>query len=207
MIGSRHGLPGVAAGVAMAILCMFVTIGQLALRITGTTWRLYFRVQVYAMLVTTVIAATAMVILRLLEAVDASSAVILIAVVTGSALTWCVGFVWRLGEPDFLEIRNKLPLRFLHVVERIGQYGCSPEGPPCAEATIWTTRPVSRGGLDFARTERRHSSWESWRGASRPTKCWAEEVENSSAEGKEVTFADPMSTAEPAWLATKTLHR
>ena len=129
MIGSRHGLPGVAAGVAMAILCMFVTIGQLALRITGTTWRLYFRVQVYAMLVTTVIAATAMVILRLLEAVDASSAVILIAVVTGSALTWCVGFVWRLGEPDFLEIRNKLPLRFLHVVERIGQLRVFSRGP------------------------------------------------------------------------------
>jgi len=129
MIGSRHGLPGVAAGVAMAILYMFVTIGQLALRITGTTWRLYFRVQVYAMLVTIVTAATAMVILRLLEAVDASSAVILIAVVTGSALTWGVGFVWRLGEPDFLEIRNILPLCFLHVVERIGQLRVFSRGP------------------------------------------------------------------------------
>jgi O-antigen/teichoic acid export membrane protein len=121
MIGSQYGLASVATAVAVAIVCMFVATGHLALRITGTTWCCYLQVQLYAMLVTIITAAIALAILRLLEAFDATSAVIAVTMIAGSALTWGVGFAWKLGEPDFSWARERLPSGWLHLVERVGQ--------------------------------------------------------------------------------------
>ncbi len=109
LVGSRYDLPGAAAGVSVAILYMFVAMGQLALRATGTPWSLYLRVQLGALVTTAVTCGVALSARFLLEAYRAPSAVITLAVVAGAAVPWSIGMLWKLGEPDFEPLRARLP--------------------------------------------------------------------------------------------------
>lgn len=49
-VGSRYGLPGVAVAVSIAIVLLFVAQAQLALSITGATWRAFGRAHVPGLL-------------------------------------------------------------------------------------------------------------------------------------------------------------
>lgn len=109
LVGSRYGLEGVAAGVSLAILYMFVATGQLALRATGTSWRLYLRVQLAAFVVAGATCTVALAIRLVLETSNASSAAIALAVVAGSAVPWSLGLLWTLGEPGLEQLRAHLP--------------------------------------------------------------------------------------------------
>jgi PST family polysaccharide transporter len=117
IVGSRDGLPGVAAGVGLAILYMFAATGQLALRATGTPWRLYLRVQIGALVTAGITCAAAFFVRRLLEARAASSTAIMLGVVAAAAVPWSVGILWNLGDRDFDPLRARLPRSCVRLAE------------------------------------------------------------------------------------------
>jgi O-antigen/teichoic acid export membrane protein len=109
LLGSHYGLPGVAAGVGVAILYMFMATGQLALHATGTRWSTYLRVQIGALVTAGLTCGVALSVRLLLEARSASSAVITLVVLAAAAVPWSVGLLWTLGERDFEPLRVRLP--------------------------------------------------------------------------------------------------
>jgi O-antigen/teichoic acid export membrane protein len=128
-VGSRYGLAGVAAGVSVAILYMFVATGQLALRATGISWRLYLRVQLGALVTAGVTCGVALSARFLLEAYQASSAVITLAVLACAAVPWSAGMLWSLGEPGFEPLRERLPgasVRLIDALRRHRRFRPSP---------------------------------------------------------------------------------
>jgi O-antigen/teichoic acid export membrane protein len=117
LVGSRYGLPGVAAGVSAAILYMFVATGHLALNATGTPWRLYLRIQLGALVTAGVTCGVAFFVRLLLEARQASSAIITLTVLAGAAVPWSVGMLWTLGKPELEPLRADLPRWCMRLVE------------------------------------------------------------------------------------------
>jgi PST family polysaccharide transporter len=109
-LGLRYGLPGVAAGVGLAILYMFVATSQLSLGATHTTWAEYFDVQRLALVTAALTGGAALGIRLLLESHGASSAVITSSILAGAAVPWIAGMLWTLGDPAYDAIRARLPL-------------------------------------------------------------------------------------------------
>ena len=109
-LGLRYGLPGVAAGVGLAILYMFVATSQLSLGATHTTWAEYFDVQRLALVTAALTGGAALGIRLLLESHGASSAVIASWILAGAAVPWIAGMLWTLGNPAYDAIRARLPL-------------------------------------------------------------------------------------------------
>jgi len=118
-VGSRYDLPGVAVGVSVAILYMFVATGHLALRVTGIPWRLYLRVQLGALVTAGVTCCVALSVRLLLEARHTSGAVITLLVLAAAALPWGVGMLWSLGDPGFESLRARLPRWAARLVEML----------------------------------------------------------------------------------------
>jgi O-antigen/teichoic acid export membrane protein len=116
VLGSRHGLPGVAVGVSVAILFMFVATGHLALTATSTPWRLYLRVQREALVTALVTGAVALVVRLLLEGLRASNTVITIGVLAAAAVPWSVGMIWTLRMPELEPLRESLPATIRRIV-------------------------------------------------------------------------------------------
>lgn len=119
LVGTRYGLAGVATGVSVAILYMFVAMGHIALRATGTSWRHYLRVQVGALVTGAVVTLVALVARLLLERCHAASPLIALLVGCGAAVPWSAGMLWKLGEPGFEPLRGSLPHPCLRLVERL----------------------------------------------------------------------------------------
>jgi hypothetical protein len=109
VVGSRYGLPGVAGGVSVAILYMFVATGHLVLNATGTAWRLYLRIQLGGLVTAGVTCGVALAIRLLLEEWQASSIIITLAVLAGAAVPWSVGLLWSLGDSDFASLLASFP--------------------------------------------------------------------------------------------------
>jgi fucose permease len=118
-VGLRYDLPGVAAGVSLAILYMFVATSQLSLRATQTPWRLYLRVQRGALVTAAFTGAVALSVRLMLEASQASSGVITVAILAGAAVPWSLGMLWNLGDPGFEPLRSRLPGWCDRLVERL----------------------------------------------------------------------------------------
>jgi O-antigen/teichoic acid export membrane protein len=119
LIGSSHGLPGVAVAVSVAIMYMFVATGQLALQITDTPWHVYLRAQAGAIVTAAVTCGVALLVRRALEASQASSAVIAPAVIIAAAVPWGVGALWILAHADYELLRARLPGWFAGLVETL----------------------------------------------------------------------------------------
>ena len=109
LVGSRHGLPGVAIGVGVAILFMFVATAHLAMNATGTSWRAYMGVQRDALVTASITGGVALAVRILLERSRASNTVITIAVLAAAALPWSVGILRTLGEPGLEPLQASLP--------------------------------------------------------------------------------------------------
>jgi O-antigen/teichoic acid export membrane protein len=109
LLGSHYGLAGVAAGVGVAILYMFVATSHLALRATGTTLSAYVRVQLGALITAGCTCGVAISVRLLLETRHASSAVTTLLVLVMAAVPWSAGMLWTLGEPRFEPLRLRLP--------------------------------------------------------------------------------------------------
>jgi O-antigen/teichoic acid export membrane protein len=122
LAGIRYGLSGVAIGVGGAIVCMFIAMTQLALRITATTWGAYLRVQLFATGMTALTTGVALGLRGLFEAMELARVIVLTGMMAGASLTWVLGVVWKLGEPDFGPLRDRLPRGVLLIVERTGRW-------------------------------------------------------------------------------------
>lgn len=109
LIGTWYGLPGVAVGVGIAILFMFVAMGQLALTAIETSWRVYLRSQIPAIATAAIVSVLALAARLSLEAHGSPSVVITIAILGSAAIPWGAGMLWQLGEPAFEPIRAQLP--------------------------------------------------------------------------------------------------
>jgi O-antigen/teichoic acid export membrane protein len=108
-LGLRHGLPGVAVGVSVAILCMFVVTAQLVLRATGASLGAYVRVQIGALVCTGITCVVALSFRILLEAWHAPTLLLTILVLVAAAIPWGAGMLWTLGEPDLEPLRSRVP--------------------------------------------------------------------------------------------------
>jgi PST family polysaccharide transporter len=117
LVGSRYGLPGVAAGVSAAILYMFVATGHLALNAIGISWRLYLRVQVGALVTAGATCGVALFLRLLLEAWQFSSAIITLVVLSGAAVPWSTGMLWGLGDPDLEPLHSSWPRWCVRLIE------------------------------------------------------------------------------------------
>ena len=109
LLGSHYGLAGIATGVGVAIAFMFVALGQLALRATDVRWRIYLVAQGDALITAAVTFTLALSLRFWLEALDASSSVITVTVLSASAIPWSLGILWTLGLSDFHPLRQQLP--------------------------------------------------------------------------------------------------
>jgi O-antigen/teichoic acid export membrane protein len=116
VVGSRYGLAGVAAGVDIAILYMFLAKGQLALSIIGTGWFEYARVQTRALVTGAITGLIAVLVRFSLESYQASSGAITLAVLGSAAIPWISGLLWVLSAPRFDAIRLQLPGRYAGLV-------------------------------------------------------------------------------------------
>lgn len=121
LLGTRYGLAGVAAAVAVAILFMFVALGQLALSTIGLSWRDYLRAQKSAVVTAAVVCALALSVRLLLEANGSSSALITMAVLAAASMPWAAGIVWQLADPDFASVRAHLPHTCAALVDAVGR--------------------------------------------------------------------------------------
>jgi PST family polysaccharide transporter len=131
LVGSRYGLPGVSVGVSVAILYMFVATGHLALNATGTPWRLYLRIQLGALATAGVTCGVALLVRVLLEARQASSAMITLGVLLAAAAPWSVSMLWSLGGSDFESLRASWPRWCVRLVATLrGRHAVDLDGSP-----------------------------------------------------------------------------
>lgn len=119
LVGTRFGLAGVAVGVDVAIIYMFVALGQLALSATETTWMTYLRVQLPSIGLALMTGAVALSMRLLLERYDASGGIIAIAVLAGAGGVWGIGMLRMLGRSEFDSLRSELPALCARLVERV----------------------------------------------------------------------------------------
>jgi PST family polysaccharide transporter len=119
LVGSRYGVPGVAVGVSVATLFMFIAMAHLALRITETPWHRYFGVQLGALVTAGITCAAALSVRILLEARHASSGAIALGVVAAAAVPFGIAMLRQLGEPDFEPIRARLPRSCARLVDTL----------------------------------------------------------------------------------------
>jgi PST family polysaccharide transporter len=109
LIGSANGLRGVAIGVDMAILYMFLATGQLALQIVGSSWPEYLAIQRTAVLIAALTAAAGLVTRIALEHAAVGPTFAAGGILVASAIPWVVGVVWRLGTPELDLVQRHLP--------------------------------------------------------------------------------------------------
>jgi O-antigen/teichoic acid export membrane protein len=107
--GLRYGLGGVAAGVGLAILYMFVATNQLALAVTEASWREYLRIQRDAVILAVVTSAVALGVRVTLEGLGVPSGALAAAILAGAAIPWSLGMLWTLGDPNLEPLRAQLP--------------------------------------------------------------------------------------------------
>jgi O-antigen/teichoic acid export membrane protein len=109
VVGSRYGLSGVAVGVSVAILYMFIATGRLALNVTGATLQQYVGVQVGALATAGVACCVALATRFMLERSRASGGLITLAILGTAAVPWAVGLMWTLGAPGCEALIARLP--------------------------------------------------------------------------------------------------
>ena len=128
LVGSRYGLPGVAAGVSVATLFMFIAMAHLALRITETSWHRYFGVQLGALATAGITGGVAFAVRVLFEAKGASGAAIALGVLVAAAVPSGIAMLWQLGEPDFEPIRARLPRSGVWLIDALRTHRRSTPG-------------------------------------------------------------------------------
>jgi PST family polysaccharide transporter len=134
--GARFGLVGIAAGVTVAIIYMFIAMGQLALDATKLAWREYWRAQRSAALLASATAACALAARLSMEAAGLSSPWIALGTLTAAALPWTWGMLWCLGQPRLAPVWNRIPTSFQRLVARISSRARTPE------ATMGSGSPI-----------------------------------------------------------------
>lgn len=90
-VGSRHGLPGVAVAVSIAIVMLFIAQAQLALSITGASWRAFALAHVPGLLLGLVVLAAILPLRALTESAGLSHLTILVLLSAMSAAATSVG--------------------------------------------------------------------------------------------------------------------
>ncbi|HEY2431609.1 MAG TPA: lipopolysaccharide biosynthesis protein [Vicinamibacterales bacterium] len=120
IVGSRFDISGVAAGVGMAILYMFIATGHLALKTTQTSWRTYFAAQRTAGIAAVVTAGVALTVRLALEAARIPSVWITAAIVVSAAVPFALAVLSALGEPDLEPLRTQLPRWCVQLVDLVG---------------------------------------------------------------------------------------
>lgn len=118
-VGARYGLIGVAAGVDVAILCMFVLMGQLAMSVMALHWQRYFGVQVGALVTATLTGACGLLVRHFMEETRAPSVVIAMAILTAAAAPWCASMLWTLGRAEFAPVLPRSIAPFAEVTRRL----------------------------------------------------------------------------------------
>ncbi len=148
LVGSRYGVPGVAAGVSVATLFMFIAMAHLALRITETPWHSYFGVQFGALVAAGITGGVAFAARILLEARGASSVVIALGVVVAAAVPSAIAMLWQLGEPDLEPIRARLPRSLVRLIETLRMHRRpTPEKTPTHAKPLAGDGPGCTGGV------------------------------------------------------------
>jgi PST family polysaccharide transporter len=120
--GVRFGLPGVAAGVGVAILYMFVVTGTLALHATQAHWRSYLRAQAGGVVTSLAVGSAVLSARVMLDVAGAPTAVIAAGILTAAMPVWLVVMTWSLSDAGFDLVRSSLPHGWVRrSIERVRQ--------------------------------------------------------------------------------------
>ena len=125
IVGSAFSLPGVAVGVGIAIVYMFVATGQLVLSVTSTSWSDYLRVQRDAILISASVAICSVVAQLALTGLRAPSAIIAAGILLTAGVPWSLGLLWTLGEPDLASVALRLPQPLRQLVHSFRRFSAS----------------------------------------------------------------------------------
>jgi PST family polysaccharide transporter len=117
-IGSVYGLRGVAVGVSVAIVYMFVASGQLASRIVGISWREYLGVQRDALIIAALTGVAGFLARTVLEHAAARPFVVLAGIIVAAAIPWIVGALWKLETPELEPLQGQMP-EFVRTMAKI----------------------------------------------------------------------------------------
>ena len=118
-VGSAFKLPGVAVGVGIAIIFMFVATARLVLSITQTSWLDYLYVQRGAALISAAVLACGIVAQASLRASGQRDGVVVLGIVLAAGLPSSVGLLWTLGAPDLRNVALRLPRPVQQLVHSI----------------------------------------------------------------------------------------
>lgn len=91
IVGGHWGISGVATGIAVAILFIYVAMAELVLRLTRIGWRDFFFAQAPGLLVGTVVGSAALLVRVVLERSSASDILIFGAILTTCILALPIG--------------------------------------------------------------------------------------------------------------------
>jgi O-antigen/teichoic acid export membrane protein len=109
LAGAAYGLRGIALGVSVAILAMFIATGQLALRITGTSWNEYARIQFAPLSIAIVSGACAFGARAVLARSHARDGIVAGCMLVAASVPWSAGALWVLGSRDLQSVCARLP--------------------------------------------------------------------------------------------------
>ncbi len=107
IIGSRYGIAGVAVGVSLAIVYMYLAMARLSVRITGCSWLAFFEAQAPAAGLATIVALIAILVRMALEQQGVGSPLTLAGIMLagGAAVVAAVYFLPDRARPTELIAR------------------------------------------------------------------------------------------------------
>jgi PST family polysaccharide transporter len=108
-VGLRYGLTGVATGVGLAILFMYLVTGQLCLRITHTPWKQYLLIQRRPAITAGVTFIFALLARRMLTNANAPDALTAVGVIAFASVPATVATLQTLSSPGFEPLFDRLP--------------------------------------------------------------------------------------------------
>jgi PST family polysaccharide transporter len=116
LVGMKFGIAGVALGVAVAIVYMFIASGQLAIAVTQSTWREYLRVQVGAVFTACVTFGIAFGARVALVGFAIPDGLVALGILVAASLPWGAAVLWNLSDPEWAPLRSHLPAWSIRVI-------------------------------------------------------------------------------------------
>ena len=116
LIAVPEGIAAVGIAVVSATLWLYLANAGLAIKLLGTTWEAFFKVQMPGYLLAGIVGLVDMLVLYLLEGEIASAEIMLIILMLSSCLAYLVGFFglpasWMGGVPEWVleKYSHRLP--------------------------------------------------------------------------------------------------
>jgi PST family polysaccharide transporter len=121
-LGAIDGLRGVAVGVAVAILAMFVLTARVALNATATSWKAYLECQVPAIMIGVTCSAVALTAEALLTGAHAAALLTAAGVAATALVPAAGGLLWILSADEYRAITESMPRIVRPIIDAVRSF-------------------------------------------------------------------------------------